>query len=635
MCGLAGYLIKTGNLESSKQNICEMLSLQKHRGPDDSGIVAINSSLNKIEIGSLNEDLNFSNPANLILGFNRLSILDLSENGHQPMLSSDKSVVLMLNGEIYNAFDFKDDLLDKGCIFKSNSDTEIVLNLYLIYGLELTLQKLNGMFAICIWDSKIKKLYLIRDRFGIKPLYVFEDETRLAFSSEIKSFKALSNFKFELDHENLDEFLMFRNLINKTLFKNIRNLNQGTYLEISENGNSKEIQYYILNSDGCLEINDSNVETTYSKALERSVQSQMLSDVKLGCQLSGGIDSSLVTYFANTFNKQSNLETISILFDNKNFSEESYIDYIVKFLNIQSHKYSLNSDYYFKVFEKATWHFEQPINHPNTIGLFLLSEKAKSHVTVLLSGEGADETLAGYSRFLDYGRHPFLSKRFLLNLVQNRKYLFNFLRVYLKKENRIIMASSFGNIGLIKETKSDFNFENAIKERKLILSSFTKKSNLYRKYDIATYLPDLLMRQDKMSMAFSIENRVPFLDNYLVNLALSIEDKHLIQRKGSALEGKFILKEICSKIFNSRFSYRKKQGFSIPLREFFGTKEFKLLWDTKIKPGVIKRKIFNIEPVEKWLININKAEISQIDAIWQIFTFEVWAQQYLNNDRNS
>ncbi len=635
MCGLSGYFLKTGDLESSKITIREMLRLQKHRGPDDSGIVAVNSNLNKVESCSFDMDFNFSNPSNVILGFNRLSILDLSENGHQPMLSMDESVVLMLNGEIYNAFDFKDDLLDKGCKFKSNTDTEIVLNLYLIYGIEIMLNKLNGMFSICIWDSKIKKLYLIRDRFGIKPLYVFEDETRLAFSSEIKSFKALSNFKFELDHANLDEYLMFRNLINKTLFKNIRNLNQGTYLEISENGESKEIQYYNLNNDGRLEINDSVIEETYSKALERSVQNQMLSDVKLGSQLSGGIDSSMITFFANKHNNGNNLETISILFDNKKFNEESYIDDVAKFLNIKSHKYKLNSEYYFDVFEKATWHFEQPINHPNTIGLFLLSEKAKSHVTVLLSGEGADETLAGYSRFLDFEEHPFFSKRFLLKIIQNRKYLVNFLSRYLKKENRIIMASSFGNIGVIKETKPDFNFENAIKERKLILSSFTKKSNLYRKYDIATYLPDLLMRQDKMSMAFSIENRVPFLDNYLVNLALSIENKHLIRKKKSKMEGKFILKEICSKIFNSRFSYRKKQGFSVPLREFFGTEEFKLLWDTKIKPGVIKRKIFKIEPVEKWLININKAEISQIDAIWQIFTFEVWAQQYLDNDRNS
>lgn len=635
MCGLVGYLIKNTDFETNNHSIKKMLLLQKHRGPDDSGVVAINSKQNTIENIFFDKDSNFKNPSNLVFGFNRLSILDLTSNGHQPMLSSDGNIVLMLNGEIYNAFDYKDDLIAKGYLFKGHSDTEIVLNLYQAYGIGGMLERLNGMFAISIWDTNLNKLFLIRDRFGIKPLYILEENNRIAFSSEMKSFKALSNFKFELNEKHLDEFLLFRNLINKTLFKNIRNLTPGTYLEIDENGNYQEISFYNLNSDGNLNFDNKQIEQIYAKSLEESIKSQMLSDVKLGCQLSGGIDSSLVTYYTNKNSKADKLETISILFKNKKFSEENYIDEVTSILNLKSNKYTLDSSYYFSVFKIATWHFEQPINHPNTIGLFLLSEKAKKHVTVLLSGEGADETLAGYSRFIEFETHPFFSRNFIAKLYHNRKNIIEFLATYLNKENRVITASIFGAIGSLKKIKSNFNFENAIKERKSILRNFSNSTNKHRKYDMATYLPDLLMRQDKMSMAFSIENRVPFLDNNLVNLALSIKNKQLIVNRKGKLEGKYILKQICAKIFNINFAYRDKKGFSIPLREFMGSNEFIELWNSEIKPSIVKRKIFDITTIEMFLENINKLDSTKLESIWQMFTFEIWAQQYLDNDSDT
>jgi asparagine synthase (glutamine-hydrolysing) len=635
MCGLAGYLIKNTEFETNNHCINKMLLLQKHRGPNDSGIVAINSKKNEIENISFENESNFKNPSNLVFGFNRLSILDLSSNGHQPMFSSDGNIVLMLNGEIYNAFDYKDELIAKGFKFKGNSDTEIVLYLYQSFGINGMLEFLNGMFAISIWDSNINKLFLIRDRFGIKPLYILEEKNRIAFSSEIKSFKALYNFKFELNESHLDEFLLFRNLINKTLFKNIKNLTPGTYLEIDENGNYQEISFYNLNSDGNLNFDNKQIEQIYSNTLENSINSQLISDVKLGCQLSGGIDSSLVTYYANKNSTGNKLETISILFKNKKFSEENYVDEVTSTLNLASNKYTLDSSYYFNVFKIATWHFEQPINHPNTIGLFLLSEKAKKHVTVLLSGEGADETLAGYSRFIEFKTHPFFSKIFFLKLYFNRKNLIDFFTTYLNKENRIITASIFCNLSSIRKLKPNFNFENAVKQRKSILSNLSNKNNKQRKYEMATYLPDLLMRQDKMSMAFSIENRVPFLDNNLVNLALSIDNKQLIVNRKGKLEGKYILKQLCAKIFNVNFAYRDKKGFGIPLREFMVSDEFMQLWNSEIKPNIIKRKIFDITSIDKLLENMNKVDSSQLESIWQMVTFEIWAQQYFDNDRNS
>ena len=232
MCGFTGYHYLDSRRETNNQAIRQMLAIQKHRGPDDSGIVAINTQNKTFENVTIDNDASFQTENDVVLGFNRLSILDLSPMGHQPMVSPDQKVVLIMNGEIYNAFDFKAELEQKGHTFKSTSDTEIVLHLYLEYGMEKMIRLLNGMFALAIYDLNLDTLFLARDRFGIKPLYLLKEEGRIAFASEMKSFKALPDFKFEADYTNLDEFLLFRNVINNTLFKNISNCIPGTYLTI-------------------------------------------------------------------------------------------------------------------------------------------------------------------------------------------------------------------------------------------------------------------------------------------------------------------------------------------------------------------------------------------------------------------
>jgi asparagine synthase (glutamine-hydrolysing) len=635
MCGIAGYLIKNSEIETNNSSIKKMLLLQKHRGPDNSGIVAINSKLKSAENINFDKETDFKNPSNLVFGFNRLSILDLSSNGHQPMKSIDGNVVLMLNGEVYNAAEFKDELIAKGFNFKGHSDTEVILNLYNAYGIEGMLERLNGMFAIVIWDAKINKLFLVRDRFGIKPLYILEEENRISFSSEIKSFKALPNFRFELDELNLDEFLLFRNLINKTLFKNIRNLSPGKYLEIDENGNYQEKTFYNLNDDGNLKIDTKQLDQIFANSLEKSVKSQLISDVKVGAQLSGGIDSSLVTYFAQKSMHAEDFQTISILFENSKFSEENYVAIVKSKLNLASNMFTLNQKYFFDVFDHATWCFEQPINHPNTIGLYLLSENAKDLVTVLLSGEGADEVLAGYSRFIDYKYHSFFSREFFSKLYFNKKNLFDFLHLYLNKENRIITASTFGSISYLKKLKPNFSFKKATANRKSLLRGFSGSKNNHRKYEMATYLPDLLMRQDKMSMAFSIENRVPFLDNNFVSLALSIDNEQLITKRKGKYEGKNVLKKLAANIFDIDFAYRAKESFSIPMKDFLGSDEFITKWNTEIKDSLKRRKIFDISHVNEIILNIKNANTAELECIWQMYTFEVWAQQYLDNDSDS
>jgi asparagine synthase (glutamine-hydrolysing) len=570
-------------------------------------------------------------PADLVLGFNRLSILDLSINGHQPMISLDGKVVLMMNGEIYNAFDFKNELIARGCKFKSTTDTEVVLHLYQTFGMDGMIRRLNGMFALSIYDFDCHKLFLARDRLGIKPLYIFKDNGRMAFSSEIKSFKAMPDCKFELEEERLNEFVMFRNVVNRTLIKNIENCTPGTFISIGNTGVIKKTIYFNINEEGTNIFSKNDSVKYLEQSLLASVNRQMLSDVKLGCQLSGGVDSSLIAFYASALQKKGDLDAISIIFKEAQFSEETYIDFVTKKLSLSSHRYELGTEYYLHILEKATWHFEQPLNHPNSIGLYLLSEKARQHVSVLLSGEGADELLAGYDHFLHTKKFPFnfryLARQLKLNSTEIN-FLFNY---YSSTELRMIIGSTFGSISASKKIKPDFNLKDAVSERLELLSKLKGDAILkQRKYEILTFLPDLLMRQDKMSMAHSIENRVPFLDNEMLSASLSIPGEFLINRHCGKYESKVLLKKLCAEHYNEAFSFRKKMGFGVPLKSYLKTPLFQEKWKNQIQPNILKRGIFESKDISNWVRNIGKATPDQIDCIWLMTTFHTWAQQYLD-----
>jgi asparagine synthase (glutamine-hydrolysing) len=628
MCGFTGYLNYISS-ESSSAMILEMLKIQNHRGPDDSGVLGINMETNDLHELTMECVTAFNNKPNLIFGFNRLSILDLSPAGHQPMIHKDSKVALMMNGEVYNAFDFRDELRAKGFTFKGNSDTEVVLYLYLAFGLHGMLERLNGMFALAIYDGKEKKLYLIRDRVGIKPLYVLKEKSRLAFSSEMKSFKALSDFKFELDETKLSEFLLFRNCINATLFRNIVNITPGTYLKIDASGALEEHVYYDLRKEGQGEVVQE--KAILERTLQRAVKRQMISDVKLGCQLSGGVDSSLVTAFAAERLPKNALETFSIIFKEKHFSEKRYIDQAAQKFCLISHQFILDASAYINMIDDAIWHFEQPLNHPNTIGIKLLSKEAKKHVTVLLSGEGADETLAGYSRFLD-GSGSFFSKSNIKIALKNLSQLSSFLKFYSNSEIRYILKTAYGGFSTAKSLYKNFSEEAALDSRIKIWKSINDPKSLRkkRKYELLTFLPDLLMRQDKMSMAHAIENRVPFLDNEMISTAISYDDALLIQTRNGQKEGKFPLKQLCASVFDEDFAFREKMGFGIPLRQFFTSEPFQKRWTTELLPSIKARGLFRTKFLEKWMRNPEKLTAEQIDALWLMMGFEIWAKQYLD-----
>ncbi|MBN2611618.1 MAG: asparagine synthase (glutamine-hydrolyzing) [Bacteroidales bacterium] len=634
MCGITGYINLNDEPVQSTETVLKMLRVQKHRGPDDSGIRVFNLKKGTSAELPANELSRIENDYNGILGFNRLSILDLSQNGHQPMVSPDGKVFLTLNGEIYNAFDHTDELAAWGYHFKSTTDTEIVLALYLKYGIDGMLERLNGMFAIAVVDLKLRKIFLARDRFGIKPLYYIYNKDILAFSSELKSFGYLPRFTFRIEEKHLDEFMIFRNNLNDTLFKDIQVLKPGYYLTYAYNEGLQKQCFFNLNN--YRRENNSSADINYYREelkewLSKSVRRQLMSDVKLGCQLSGGIDSSLVTWFANNNHQRGNFEAVSIIFNDKRFNEEQYINRVTCELGITSHKFLLDSDYYFDHIEKAAWHLEAPINHPNTVAIYKLSQQAKEHVTVLLSGEGADEVFGGYSRFYEI-TYPFQSRRFLHEVKKGLKEPLGFIK-YLNNEYRAVMATAFMTPGLAHKLRKDFIFKRAVNERLELYRTISGSSfDRQVKYEMYSYLPDLLIRQDKMSMAHTIENRVPFLDNEVVENSFRIPEKLLQIRKSP--EGynteKYLLKKVTAELFGNEFAFRNKMGFGIPVREFFSNPRFIEYLKDKILPLMRQRGLFNHNLATQWLSDIENLRYNQLEALWVIVSFEIWANVYID-----
>ena len=639
MCGITGYINLNGKPVRSSHIIRKMLLVQKHRGPDDSGIRAFSlKSRSSFEL-TVNETVQIDRDYEAVLGFNRLSILDLSMNGHQPMASPDEKVLLTLNGEIYNAFDYKKELTDWGYRFKSTTDTEVVLALYLKYGFRGMIDRLNGMFAIVIADLNAGKLYIARDRFGIKPMYYISTPEMLAFSSELKSFNYLDNFHFQLEEKQLNEYLIFRNNLEGTLFKDIQSLEPGHYITFTHSAGLSKHRYFDVNQYARETGNDMSfdvLEKQLGNGLSKSVNSQLMSDVKLGCQLSGGVDSSLVTWFANQNSSKGQFESVSIVFDDPRFNEEKYIDRVAEQLNISAHKFPLDASYYLQHIEKASWHFEAPVNHPNTIGIYLLSQRAKEHVTVLLSGEGADEVFGGYHWYYNIN-YPFLSRRFLSeikNSIRNPVRILN----YLNPGYRAISATAYMEAGMARQLFPGFDPLSSSQSRKSLYKSLNGSPfDRQVKYEMQTYLPDLLIRQDKMSMAHSIENRVPFLDNEVVENSFKIPEKYLMLRnspEGRNTE-KYLLKKLTAGVFGNDFAFRDKMGFGIPLKQFFADRQFSEYLTDIILPGIRERGVFNPNKINQWLSGLSAVSYHELEALWIAIAFEIWAKTYLDlNNEN-
>lgn len=648
MCGIVGVHRLSSQAvcwQNERELFLRMLNIQKHRGPDDQGIAGYHYGREKGYFLDTNDICEEGMDG--ILGFNRLSIRDLSLNGHQPMQSPDGKVLLAFNGEIYNAEDYREELRQKGWRFKSKTDTEVILALYLMYGLNRTLEILNGMFAIVLIDLREHRLFLVRDRFGIKPLYYMVHEGRLYYASEYKSFLMIPTFEPQIDMDVLNETMIFISAPNKVLLKGIKQLCPGEILTVNEDriqGNKYfNIEQYVHDRG---QASFQEKQKMLDEVLSSAVRRQMISDVKVGCQLSGGVDSSLVSYYACSNQSNAMKDSISIVFQDDYMNEEKYVLQAAKTLSLKSHRYVLNVEYLIRTMRRAIWHLESIMAVANCNALLLLTEKAKENVTVLLSGEGADEIFGGYPIYNQlYFRQKYVQNKEIHRLLNGNKWLKR--KLMGGESEELILAMVRGDIYVepcnAAEMLNRSSDTNCVDARCDLLRNFQGSYfDKLVKYEMTTYLPDLLLRQDKMSMANSIENRVPFLDNDVVEASFQIPYEMMIginksryEREGAIsgtglVSGKYILKEICAKKFGESFAYRGKGGFGLPLKYYMGMPEFRQMYEETVKGKMRERSLLNANYVEWLYQRLDVLDWQEVELLWRAINVELYAQMFID-----
>lgn len=646
MCGLAGLFHLRGKpIEPS--TLRAMTDIARHRGPDDQGFRLFSLTgggsreisfhrTNNVSYEPINHE-GFTGGA----GFNRLSILDLSPRGHQPMVNNDGSIFIVFNGEVYNAFDYRAELEATGFTFRSGTDTEVILYLYERYGIQGCLDRLNGMFAFAIIDLRKRELHITRDHLGIKPLYWGLHNETLYFASEVKSITAAPGFPREVNDAYLDEQLLFRYVAGDGfLLKGINQLRPGHRLLATADGNISIHKYYDIPDVSPEQMTDEEALDRFEQTLAASVKSQLISDVKLGCQLSGGIDSSLVTSIAKERFGQ-DLDAFSIVFKDSAVSEEKWMRQAAEKTGTINHCYPLSYEYFFDNLRDTTWHYDYPLNLGNAVGLYLLAQEARKHVTVLLSGDGADELMGGYPRFYLAALRPMVMPLMPLARAVPRVHAkldrnFN-VPAGLDDEGWFIKHGTALRDWQVLALRPDADLHSPLERRRAIFregkSSFLNNCN---KFDMQTFMVELLIRQDKVMMAHSVENRVPFLDRNVVSLGrrvpqhLRIADSVL---RPNAMEAgtKVLLKRLAERRFGYEFVHRRKLGFGLPLVDYFSDPRFEELLNDSLLPGIESRGWIDPRIVRHWHARIrDHKDRWYTEAMWSIVSLEIWAQECID-----
>ena len=637
MCGIVGVV----NLDGAPVDpgvVFRMLDVQRHRGPDDEGVRLFSmASARSIEATRAGAGRT-REPFEAALGFNRLSILDLSHEGHQPMCSSDGRVFIVFNGEIYNAFGFTRELEAAGFRFHSRTDTEVILYLYERYGFDGMLQRVNGMFAIVIVDLRKGEMHVARDHFGVKPLYWTQAGQSLLFASEAKAFLQHPGFRAELDVAAIDEYLAFRYCAGERfLLRGVAQLRPAHCMRVTLEGASTR-RYWEIPDPEKPRTTAAHASARLEELLGAAVRGQLAADVKVGCQLSGGVDSSLVAAQARA-SSGAPMEAFSIVFEDARYSEERWIDEAERAVGLAGHRHRFTADDFFAAFETATWHMDQPLNHPNALGIYRLAQGARASVTVLLSGEGADEVFGGYPR------HYYAAVRSQLSAGMpllarlpgwGKRFARNFGHAQPDPALAFIAASMFMQPAEAREIRPEFDLGSAIAARHdTFLEGRGGHVDNCLKYDMQTYMVDLLVRQDKMTMAHSVENRVPYLDLHVVGFARSLPTRLLVRDRltlaPSVMRGtKMLLKGLAQRRFGSPFAFRSKSGFGLPLRTYYADPRFAQLMGERLLPGMKARGLVRHDAVRrKWreLVDENRGHD---ESFWIPVAFELWAQQVLD-----
>lgn len=585
------------------------------------------------------------------LGHRRLSIIDTSSVANQPMWDESKRYCIIFNGEIFNYQELKQTLVAKGVSFTTQSDTEVLLKLY-IQEKENCLPKLNGFFAFCVYDKQEQQFFVARDRYGIKPLLYVHDEDKFLFASEMKAILQYGIEK-EIDSTALHTYLQLNYIpAPRTVFKSVKKLMPGHFAKI-EKGRLTIAQYYQIptNSTTASTLSYTDAKEKLKELLESSVQRRLVADVPLGSFLSGGIDSSVVTGLASRHKK--NLHTFSIGFrDEKFFDETEYATLVAKHFNTEHTVFSLtNADLYQHV-SSILDYIDEPFADSSAINVYILSKETRKHATVALSGDGADELLAGYNKHAAFYRtlHPGVKEKAVASLLPVWRALpksrSGTLGNKVRQLQRFAEGMALSNqerywrwAGYATELEALSLLSDASKEKVMeeeytsfkgeLLKTISAQSSINEMLltDTQLVLPnDMLTKVDLMSMANSLEVRVPFLDVEVVNFIFSLPDDYKIN---SSIR-KRILQDAFRDVLPEKLYNRPKKGFEVPLLKWFQQEMRSLIADDLLSKKFIEEQgVFNyaeIEKLKKQLFSANPADVHA--RIWGLVVFQWWWKKY-------
>ena len=602
MCGIAGLITKNKEKDEIIRKMSERI---KHRGPDGEGYFI---------------------DENVALAHRRLSIIDLSL-GNQPMFNEDESIVVVFNGEIYNYLDLKKDLIDKGHIFKTNSDTEVLVHGYEEWKTDLP-KYLRGMFAFAIYDKNNKELFLARDNFGIKPLYYANMNDTFMFASEIKAFLDVPEFKKEFNEDILEAYLEFSFVpTNETFFKNVYRLDAGMSL-LYKDGDIKLNKYFKL------DFNEKNMSyedavLDISNVMSESVNKHLLADVEVGSFLSSGIDSSYIVSLAKPS------KTYTVGYDIPKYDEIKYAKDLADKLKIKNVSKVITKDEYMNVIPDIMYYLDEPTSDPAAISLYFVAKLASKDLKVVLSGEGADEFFGGYNYYREevdykfYNKIPYFIRHFVgkvASIFPEQRGLNFLVRRGEKLENSYIGVNrNFSKKMANKVLKKKYPLE-AIDVTRDVYKEFASKSNIdkMQAIDINFWLmKDILLKADRMTMASGLEGRVPIIDKEVFKVASSLPFDYKVTKENT----KVALRDAAKKVIPTEAYKKKKLGFPVPIREWMKDEDVY----TEIKNtfnSEAANQYFNVKQINKLLDLHYQNKKDNYRKVWTIYCFLKWYEVF-------
>src|SRR5262245_23642929 len=637
MCGIAGFVSVDGLDQDATSRAIRMRDVITHRGPDEAGL--------RVD-------------AHAALAHRRLSIVDLS-TGQQPTSNEDGSIWIVFNGEIYNHADVRRVLEARGHTYRTRCDTETIVHAYEEWGDECV-HRFRGMFAFAIWDTRKRRLFLVRDRLGIKPLYWARRGDTLLFASEIKAILASDLIEPQTNVDVLPEVLSTRYTSGAdTLFRGIHKLLPG-HLLVFRDGDIDIRQYWdvpvrepIGQTAKPAAERPLDVVAEFRSLLEESVRLRLMADVPLGMFLSGGIDSSAIAaIMARQIDRP--LETFSVAFKDQAFNELEYAREVARAIGANTHEIVIDDDDFFGALPKLVWHEDEPIAHTSSVPLYFVSALARQHVTVVLTGEGSDELLAGYGKYLRLawnwragtvyktfvprlvrtsiasGVVPLLSgtvaryaKRSFLAMERTPEAMFfdNFASIRLGDQKRLLSAAFRDALTSERAYRASREYFDRPNGTSTLLDRL-----LYA--DIKTYLVELLMKQDQMSMATSIESRVPFLDHKLVEFAAQLPDEW----KLSGFTTKRVLREAMKGLLPESILNRPKMGFPVPFSGWTKGRWNGVARDVLLDRRSIERGVIDPDGVDRLLRDHANGRTDGGDRIWSLMNLELWHRTFIDKE---